>query len=140
MRHTEQNFVPSETLAQLKKQPELGDPCEIAGIHHYKDDALAFFAAVQKCESRDWFYSLILSREPDNPHDPHAISVWGAWTEKSWLKTKDRQEQLGYVPRDLAAEIARTTPETTRITAEIDEMNLSSSGLLEIWMQAYTDN
>ena len=39
---------------------------------------------------------LTLVREPDNPHDANAISVWNA----------DRTAQAGYVPANVAAELA----------------------------------
>jgi hypothetical protein len=39
---------------------------------------------------------LTLRREPDNPHDPHAISVGDAGGER----------QAGWVPRELAADLA----------------------------------
>ncbi len=39
---------------------------------------------------------LQLVREPDNPHDPNALAIWDA----------ERRVQVGYVPRDVAAELA----------------------------------
>ncbi len=39
---------------------------------------------------------LALVREPDNPHDPHALAIWD----------EERRVQVGYVPRDVAAELA----------------------------------
>ena len=39
---------------------------------------------------------LALVREPENPHDPNAISVW----------SEDRTAQAGYVPAPVAAELA----------------------------------
>ena len=39
---------------------------------------------------------LTLVREPDNPHDANAISVWNA----------DRTAQAGYVPANVASELA----------------------------------
>lgn len=39
---------------------------------------------------------LQLVREPDNPHDPQALAIWDA----------ERRVQLGYVPREVAAELA----------------------------------
>jgi HIRAN domain len=39
---------------------------------------------------------LTLRRDPDNPHDPHAVAVHPA----------DGGEQVGWVPRELAAELA----------------------------------
>ena len=39
---------------------------------------------------------LALVREPDNEHDPNAIAVWNA----------ERTLQAGYVPREVASELA----------------------------------
>jgi hypothetical protein len=39
---------------------------------------------------------LVLVREPDNEHDPNALAIWD----------EGRQLQVGYVPRDVAAELA----------------------------------
>jgi hypothetical protein len=39
---------------------------------------------------------LALVREPDNEHDPNAVAIWNA----------ERTLQLGYVPRDVAPELA----------------------------------
>jgi hypothetical protein len=38
---------------------------------------------------------IALVPEPDNEHDPNAVAIWNA----------DRTLQLGYVPRDVAAEL-----------------------------------
>ena len=58
-----------------------------AGAHHA--DALASDAAAPG-------RPLELRRDPDNPHDPNAIAVHPA----------GGGEQLGWVPRELAAELA----------------------------------
>jgi len=39
---------------------------------------------------------LSLVREPDNEHDPNAVGIWN----------EERTLQAGYVPRDVAAELA----------------------------------
>ena len=39
---------------------------------------------------------LALVPEPDNEHDPHAVGIWNA----------GRSLQAGYVPREVAAELA----------------------------------
>jgi hypothetical protein len=39
---------------------------------------------------------LALVREPDNEHDPHAIGIWN----------EERALRAGYVPRDVAPELA----------------------------------
>ncbi len=40
--------------------------------------------------------SLTLVQEPDNEHDPNAVAIWN----------EQRSLQVGYVPRDIAAELA----------------------------------
>jgi hypothetical protein len=40
--------------------------------------------------------TIALVREPDNEHDPNAVAIWNA----------ERTLQLGYVPRDVAPELA----------------------------------
>jgi hypothetical protein len=40
--------------------------------------------------------ALALVPEPENEHDPHAVAIWNA----------ERTLQLGYVPRDVAPELA----------------------------------
>lgn len=42
--------------------------------------------------------AVMLKPEPDNPYDPNAIAVWVA--------TAEGPQQVGYIPRYLAAEIA----------------------------------
>lgn len=39
---------------------------------------------------------LALVAEPDNPHDPNAVGIWNG----------ERTLQAGYVPREVAAELA----------------------------------
>ncbi len=39
---------------------------------------------------------LALVREPDNPHDPNAVGIWN----------EERSLQVGYVPREVAPELA----------------------------------
>ena len=40
--------------------------------------------------------SLALVQEPDNPHDPNAVGIWN----------EQRTLQAGYVPREVAPELA----------------------------------
>ncbi len=59
----------------------------VAGVGHYS-------AALQRPECSPG-EELRLLREPDNPHDPHAVSVWDP----------DLEEQIGYIPKDQAPEV-----------------------------------
>jgi HIRAN domain-containing protein len=59
----------------------------IAGAAGHHADALQSEAAAPGSQ-------LALRRDPDNPHDPNAIAVYA------------RDEQVGWVPREVAAELA----------------------------------
>ena len=69
----------------------LGRRLHVTGVagagRHHADDIQGHDAAHGE--------PLTLRRDPDNPHDPNAIAVHGA-----------EGEQFGWVPRELAAEIA----------------------------------
>jgi HIRAN domain len=58
---------------------------KLAGTTNYQD-------ALKKCKRGD---GLWLLREPKNPYDPNAISVWS-----------QSKELIGYIKKDLAAELA----------------------------------
>ena len=60
----------------------------VAGAGRHHSDALASDAAEPGRR-------LVLRRDPGNPHDPHAIAVHA-----------DDGQQLGWVPRELAAQLA----------------------------------
>jgi hypothetical protein len=60
----------------------------VAGVS-YRADAL-------DDASFDPGQALALVREPENAHDPNAVAIWNA----------ERTLQLGYVPRDVAPELA----------------------------------
>jgi hypothetical protein len=135
----EQIVYPSDTDLILEGANLIGDPTDIAGIHHYKEEALEFFHGAQACEKKDRFYACMLMPEPSNRFDKNAIAVWGVWTEKKWFKTKQRQEKIGYIPAEFAAEVAENAPPEAYLKAELDELKLSSSGFLDIWVQLYTN-
>lgn len=61
----------------------------VAGAGRHHADALASDAAAPGSPLR-------LRRDPANPHDPNAIAV----------ETADGSDQLGWVPREVAAELA----------------------------------
>ncbi len=62
--------------------------CRVAGLTHHPQAAQeARFAPGSV---------VVLAPEPNNPADPHAVSVWDATGE----------QQLGYVPAEIAPEIA----------------------------------
>jgi hypothetical protein len=82
---------------------KLAEYVEVAGIS--QPDARA--AAEAFCAGEQQY--LELERDPDNAFDPNSIKVIGVWTE-SGTKT-ERREQIGWMPRALAAMIATAAPE-----------------------------
>jgi len=59
-----------------------------------------------------------LRREPNNPHDPNAVSVW--------IKVSgffgSRQKQIGYLKRSHAERIAKVLDDNFRYWAQIDDI------------------
>lgn len=69
---------------------------DIVGEQYHKPEIMAWEAAPDR--------ALEVVREPQNPHDPNAIAIFGVWDGGS------RRGHLGYLPRELAADIAATRP------------------------------
>lgn len=68
---------------------------EVAGVQHRMGNVLAFARRSQ--------HRLELEREPRNRHDPNAIKVIGI--SRGWFFW--RRDFLGYVPAEIAAQIAK---------------------------------
>lgn len=81
---------------------------EVAGTQHRRDEVSSFVHEVQATQDQgklDQFpFSVILEAEPSNRHDRNAIKVLG----KTAVCPGPRL--LGYLPRDLAAELAGSEP------------------------------
>ncbi|MGB9833644.1 MAG: HIRAN domain-containing protein [bacterium] len=74
---------------------------EVAGISFdsARESALSFAYGNER--------SLELKRDPQNPYDPNVVEVLGHWRDE---KGKEHSGFLGYVPRELAARIAKEAP------------------------------
>ena len=59
-----------------------------------------------------------LLREPNNPHDPDAVSVWVE--VPGFLRAK--RKQIGYLKRGHAERIAKVLGDNYRLWAQIDEI------------------
>ena len=71
---------------------------EVAGLEHHWDAVRALAGNHPRDEDeyeREKSVKLRLVREPDNQHDPNAVAVWS-----------DKHGHVGYVPKDLAAELS----------------------------------
>lgn len=74
---------------------------KVAGASHYQD-------AIKKCKKKE---KLKLVREPDNPYDSNAISVWN----KAGM-------QIGHLKKEVAAEIAPVLDNGTWVNVEVSEI------------------
>ncbi|MCK9326101.1 MAG: HIRAN domain-containing protein [Bacteroidales bacterium] len=71
----------------------------VAGISYRQNTALKLIEGSGR--------KIVLEKEPDNEYDKNAIKVLGKWVEGDKYKT----EQVGYVPKEVAAEIAKKYPD-----------------------------
>lgn len=66
--------------------------------------------------------TVLLAREPDNPHDPNAIGLW-------WYDERSRTgDHIGYIPRDRAKRMASELDGGKTITAKVHEVTGGSGG------------
>ena len=59
-----------------------------------------------------------LRREPNNPHDPNAVSVWVSVPGFLGAKLK----QIGYLKKNHAARIAKVLDANHKLWAQIDQI------------------
>lgn len=87
----------------------------------FQQERLAFASAVQTVEAFHGTYGLLLEPEPDNPHDPNAIRVFGKALGQSW--------HIGYLDRATAVEINRDLVATgIPIAAELYDLTVGERG------------
>lgn len=75
---------------------------------------------------RGFKQGLVLAREPGNVFDRSAIAVIGTWVDRT--TGAQCREQLGYVPRDTAAEIASKTSAEEPIAAALQAVFIPVPG------------
>lgn len=102
-----------------RKYKKLGDRLDVMGISRRRDEADAFYYAKKR--------ALTLEREPANPKDSNAIKVLG------------NGHMLGYVPRQLAAELACLMDKGIPLLARLEGLmepndNYCAKIIFSIWM------
>lgn len=93
---------------------------DVVGEQYYRDDVLGFI------DGDDLAVEVV--REPDHPNDPNAIAVFGVWTERG----ARQRGKLGYLPGELAAEIAKTRPSDLPILAGPARSWRSAKGFVDV--------
>jgi hypothetical protein len=86
----------------------------VKGTRFRRPACLALIKAFKEADRIGVPYTVEVEREPDNPADRHAIAVYGVLSSE--------RHQLGYVPRDVAAEIAAEYPLDMPLTARLRQI------------------
>lgn len=92
---------------------------QVAGAVYRIDDAVSFVLGAAECEKAGTPYGLDVEREPENPHDPKAIAIFGWWTSPAGRQ----RVKIGYAPRDVARD--HRDPDKP-IAAEIENLYLAN--------------
>lgn len=98
------------------------DRLEVAGIAHHRAEAEKFIRSRRK-----W---LELRREPENPHDPNAIEVFGCARGLFGVWRRP----LGHVPRETAKAIVEARVDGA-IRPRLLKTHLADSGFVEVLFQ-----
>lgn len=96
---------------------------ELAGAQHRLSDAKRFLEAAEFAADRGNPFGLRLERDPGNTHDPNAVRVIGCIEEEAAPGT---MIHIGFVPRDVAAEVAKLHPDMP-ISAELKKAAIGES-------------
>jgi len=104
----------------------------VVGVHYRKADAIAFARAARKAEAKGLVYGVELEHRPDNEHDPNAIAVIGFAERKGWFKCTVNRWHIGYLDRDIAAEIVGDlASKGIPVAAELFSIYESDNGYLD---------
>jgi len=105
----------------------------VVGVQYRRADAQAFVSAVRKAEQKGLVYGLQLEHRPNNPKDPNAIAVFGVAERKGWFKVGVKEWLVGYLNRDLAAELVRDLlGRGTPVAAELYEIYIGDTEFIDI--------
>ncbi|MCI4661033.1 MAG: HIRAN domain-containing protein [Neomegalonema sp.] len=102
---------PTEGDAKFWRLAEGDHFFQVAGLG-FRKTALNKFIASLKADAEQGFpFGLRLERDPTNGFDPNAVKVIGYTTEVS--------EHIGFVPKEMAREIADALPAETPLAADL---------------------
>jgi hypothetical protein len=104
----------------------------VVGVQYRKANAVAFARAARKAESKGLVYGVELEHRPDNAHDSNAIAVIGVAQRKGWFKRGVERWHIGYLDRDIAAEIGRDLVSKAKpVAAELYSIYEGKDGYLD---------
>lgn len=88
--------------------PIISTVAEVAGTYYPNDDGTSRQRAIVQVRLGE---RLLLSPEPDNPHDPNAVAVF-----------RQTGKQIGYLPRNHALRAVTRLGEGYNVTAVVREL------------------
>jgi hypothetical protein len=93
------------------------DGIGLAGVVFREPVVARFLIEVQALERHgEGRYGLLLRREPNNPHDRNALAVLG------WAYSPEHCGELGYIPKEVSADIATTLPPDIPLAATLSRV------------------
>ncbi len=105
---------------------------KVVGVQYRKPDAQAFADAARKAEKKSLQYGVQLEHQPNNPHDPNAIAVYGISEKKGLFSKSVAEWHIGYLEGELAAELVNDfLSKDIQIAAELHSIYESDSGFLD---------
>lgn len=105
---------------------------EVVGVHHRKADATAFAEAARVAERKGLQYGLQLEHQPNNPHDPKAIAVYGVAEIKGIFRSGVKEWHIGYLPAELTGEMCQEfVSKGVPIAAELYSIYEGKDGFLD---------
>jgi hypothetical protein len=105
--------------------------CELAGSHFVADYVNGFIQATSDLAVGVPEVQAIVIREPTNKFDLNAIKIEGAWKTERW--------PLGYLPRDLARQVAFKYSTTMPIGCSLIWIRFVT-GYIYVKVQLYVPN
>lgn len=105
---------------------------KVVGIQHRRGAAEAFAIAAERAGRDGRIYGVRLKREAANRHDSNAIAVHGFADVRGWFGRRRREWHIGYLPRELAAELMRDLLlRNVPVAAELWSIYRGESGFLD---------
>lgn len=80
----------------------LYEEVETRGVDYRLESLLAFAKGLKRALETEQPFGIRIVHEPDNEHDPHAMKVVGWWRSRAFLRDKECEEHLGYLPARMA--------------------------------------
>lgn len=79
----------------------------VAGLIFRNRSVKAFARAADRAERSGTTYGLALEWQPNNPHDPNALAVYGVAEVRGLFRRSKKEWHVGFLPAEVAEECVR---------------------------------